>query len=523
VSPSGSSATAVLVDEVAERVPQPVDPLEIAAVLESLGVTDDVAASDYSVPTVFELAAEVFAELRLQTRAPSTSASSAGEDPGEAPPSPAETVWRGLFSLAPLLVLAAGLWGLGEAGASRRAVFAVGLGATASILLTNGPIQAISRRASFYLGLGDRRAAWRYLLSGLATVLALAAPAASLGLLVAAGVGGTEPRERALFAIAFVSAAPLWLLAAGLSLVRATGWSAVSFGLGLLAAGGLVRLPMLGGTQRLELAVGLGYLVGVVALLCFGRWAFARGSQEGPAAPLPPARLLLTEALPYVVFGSGLMAFLVEAHVLGWVGAAAPGESRASTFIAFETGLTLALPPVVLSIGLAERSLWQFWSFARELSERTPADDGAGFCTALVRFQRSHLLGYLLRTALLSVAALLGGELALRSGDLTRLLRLADPGSTELVFVVGIIAFVLYGGGQLSCLLLLNLSRPREASRAVACGAAVLAAVGGPLGVVGFRYAVFGFLAGATAFALAAAVECTRVLRSADYHYAVAF
>ena len=48
----------------AQRVPQPIDVLEIAAVIESMGITDTVAAEDYGVTDGFELAGLVFDAVR---------------------------------------------------------------------------------------------------------------------------------------------------------------------------------------------------------------------------------------------------------------------------------------------------------------------------------------------------------------------------------------------------------------------------------------------------------------------------
>jgi len=59
-----TGATAVLAIEVDRRVPLPVDSFEITALLESLGITDEVAAQRYGVPDVFTLAESVLAQVR---------------------------------------------------------------------------------------------------------------------------------------------------------------------------------------------------------------------------------------------------------------------------------------------------------------------------------------------------------------------------------------------------------------------------------------------------------------------------
>ena len=61
-----ASGVAELAVQVARRVPLPVDSLEITAILESLGVTDGVAARRYGAPDVFSLADAVLAQMRLE-------------------------------------------------------------------------------------------------------------------------------------------------------------------------------------------------------------------------------------------------------------------------------------------------------------------------------------------------------------------------------------------------------------------------------------------------------------------------
>jgi polysaccharide biosynthesis protein PelF len=59
-----TEAIAALAVKVDHRVPLPVDSFEITAVLESLGITDEVAARRYGVPDVFALAESILTQVR---------------------------------------------------------------------------------------------------------------------------------------------------------------------------------------------------------------------------------------------------------------------------------------------------------------------------------------------------------------------------------------------------------------------------------------------------------------------------
>jgi hypothetical protein len=56
-----------LVAEITRRIPLPIDALEITAVLESLGITDELARRRYDVADVFDLADKVLANARMST------------------------------------------------------------------------------------------------------------------------------------------------------------------------------------------------------------------------------------------------------------------------------------------------------------------------------------------------------------------------------------------------------------------------------------------------------------------------
>ena len=55
---------ATLADDVCRRIPQPVDSFEVTALLESLGITDDVAQLRYGAPDTFSLAEAVLVQIQ---------------------------------------------------------------------------------------------------------------------------------------------------------------------------------------------------------------------------------------------------------------------------------------------------------------------------------------------------------------------------------------------------------------------------------------------------------------------------
>ena len=210
MSADAPSKIDLLARNVRARVPYPIDVLEVAAVIESMGITDTVATEDYGVSDGFELAGMVFESVRAWPG----ELAPVGHDPeserDERPNALADVSARGLLALAPLCVLLIGLQALALAGWDTGAILALSIGVTASMLLTSGPIVAIGRRTSVYLGFEQVDSARRFITgASLATLLAcIAVGLGTFGVVSAFEVFTLE--QRSIFAVALVGVrAPL--------------------------------------------------------------------------------------------------------------------------------------------------------------------------------------------------------------------------------------------------------------------------------------------------------------------------
>jgi hypothetical protein len=495
-----------LAREVSRRVPQPLDSFEVAAVIESMGITDPVAAEDYGARDVFELADRIFAtvltsssaRLRIVHDPYDPRVPSRESETGAA----LETTGRGVLALAPLAMLILTLEGLRSAGWRTSSVLALSFGITAAMLFTCGPLLAIGRRTAIYLGFDYRAQARRFLALATAATIAgcCTTAAAAFGALTA--LGSFDEARRVLFAGAFAACGVLWVLAAGLTATGSSLSAVASLFTGLVAGG------VLG--VRLGATVGLaaGYGVALAALLV--SWRRANQAGQGVRSALPRASLLLLEGAPYIAFGSAFALLLVEPHVLGWVGRF-PGAER-TALGRLELSFTLALPPVLLASGLYERAMRTFWTFARA---RRQHDDPTGFRHAVAAFRRRELRRYAIALAAVSAANVGVVEAVRHAGDLHAV--------SQLVFTCAILGFLLLGVGQFNCLFMLSLAQPRPAVESVLAAVLVLTAAGIPLVTIDFRLAAPAFVAGAAALAAVSSARCRRVAGNADYHYAAAF
>ncbi|MFF0554974.1 hypothetical protein [Streptomyces sp. NPDC004266] len=290
--PAGGDLAADPLDELAARldgfVAAAVHPDEIAAILESDGMTDEHIRLTYGRADSFSLAEDLYA--RVERRHPEPSAPSAGVWHGE--------LWgcllRGLvFALpglayvlaAPLLTAEHGRFGL-PAG---------------TVPLLAGAVtgwvwnQALSHRAYTWLGLGDRPAAARALLTG-APAGALAGTAAAL---VTAGPGETP-------AAVFAAGQSLYLAAATVLLV-----------LGRERALLCALLPLAGAVPAFRwdlpdaLRAGL-LLASLAASVALAAVVLRPGARRGAAGRGGPPR---AASLPYGLFGLGSGLLVLHAGV----------------------------------------------------------------------------------------------------------------------------------------------------------------------------------------------------------------
>ncbi len=291
-APAGDGLAADPLDELAARldgfVAAAVHPDEIAAVLESDGMTDEHIRLTYGRADSFSLAEDLYA--RVERRHPEPSAPSAGVWHSE--------LWgcllRGLVFALPGLayVLAAPLL------AAEHGRFGLPAG---TVPLLAGAVtgwvwnQALSHRAYTWLGLGDRPAAARALLTG-APAGALAGTAVAL---VTAGPGEIP-------AAVFAAGQSLYLAAATVLLV-----------LGRERALLCALLPLAGAVPAFRwdlpdaLRAGL-LLTSLAASVALAAVVLRPGVRRGAAGRGGPPR---AASLPYGLFGLGSGLLVLHAGV----------------------------------------------------------------------------------------------------------------------------------------------------------------------------------------------------------------
>ena len=506
-SPDVRRRRVALVRQLAARIPHPVAVMELAAVIESIGINDAVASEDYGCSDVFELAERLFplvvrsSEVN-RSRAAVSSRTSVQSDDDRERFSWATASSRGLLALAPLAFLVATIEILSQAGWKTGSVLALSLGASTAVLVASGPIFAASRRTAIYLGFGYRAPARRFLsLMSLGT-LGVCSVIAGAAFAAANLLGYFDDRQRLTFALSLMGFALLWLVVSSLTL---TGSAVVAMA---VLAVGLASGVAAGFVWGAVTGLGVGY--GLSTAVLFLAWVAGDLRSVSWPLPLPAFGPLLVEAVPYAKFGFLFSFLLLEPHVMAWLGRT--NGSRINALTTLELSLTLGLPPLLLVAGFHEHGMRSFWRSARQLEALS---DRSGFRTALVDLFRRRLTRYGIALVTFSTLWAVGIEIAHQLGTFKPL--------SQVVFLSGIAGFCLVGLAQFNCLFLLGLARPAGALAATYSGIVALAVVGIPLAFVNFRLPIVGFAVGAAVFAAVGFGWCRKALGSADHLYATAF
>lgn len=519
-----------LADEVRSVCPQPIDVLQVAALLETAGITDNSALQRYGHASVFDLAQSVLRRL-------------AGPPPlsGELVrvPAPAERRWqaaldylRGPLTLVPMVLLSVVIMAyqeFGQWGAGR--VLALSLSVVGSLLVTSGFVQAASRKGSSYLSQGyidaARRTVGRVMGLGLATICLAAALLAAVAVRVAAA----PPDAVAMMTIAFVALSCLWLAAGVLFMLNQVHWFGIGLavGVGLICAllRGLALLTVPRGWVMLA-ATAIGFAGALLVMLVVIWRSLAQRTSASPVGKhrvvLPALPHLVINLAPYFVYGVLYVLLVLAGHISGWIGRTPQGIGRMDAVTTTEIGLTLALGGVILAGGVAERTIARFWRLVKVHQLEAVVSQPAHFRQAIAAFvacerRRFAFVLLLCSTAVVGVAAALVGWSA--HLDVAFL-----PWSrqTTVVLVWGTVGYGLMALGVFECMFMITLSRPGMAIQAVMLGIATTVLVGLVIGqLAAFHTSAVGLVAGNLVFLAAAHRNLGVLLKHTDYFYYASF
>ena len=518
-----------LAEAVHEQCLQPVGALQIAALLESGGVTDTLAQQRYGYADVFTLADALHQELAAppaleRARADTTI-------PPDTWRERLSDYSRGPLAFLPMVLLSFiimvyqrfGQWQNGQ-------VLALGFSMLGSLLVTSGFVQGASRKGSSYLSQGYVSAARRIV----ALIIGASALVVLLTALVGAGVllvgGWLPPGDVILMAVAYVVLSCMWLAAAVLFLLEQVIWFGVSLAIGvglsyatLSLAARSALLP--DAALLIATAIGLAGILATTALVT--RHTLQQQAAASPVgrypAVLPPRPHLIVNLAPYFSYGWLYVTFILSGHVPGWLGRV-PGGVRMTAISTVEVGLTLALGGYILVGGVAEHTIRRFWKRVQSYQRQTPQTKPQEFNQRLRQFFLHEQLRFLLALLLCSLLVLLAISAVVYFSEALGVITLPWTAATRDIFLLGLVGYGIMAWGIFNSMFMITLSRPEQAIGAILIGILVTLAVGILLGALfSFRFSTIGMIAGSLAFAWVAHRRLDAMLQQADYYFYASF
>lgn len=519
-----------LVEEVRKACAQPINVLQVTALLESAGVTDTIARRRYGYTDVFALA-ESMAE-RFRT----TPAEPAPPPKTEVAPEDWKTTLidygRGPMGLLPLILLTVLInlyQNFGQWDSSR--ILTLSISTVSSLLATGGFVQIAARKGSSYLSQGYIRAAGRVIfqIMGLCLAFVLSSSAALTFFVRAIGLLARE--DQGLMVTAYITLSCLWMFSAVLALLNLTHWFVIALGVGVASAYIGITLLLHAGlpSQTVMLIATVTSLLITTAVMAMiiqrtlkiREAASPVGDHQVILAPLPQ---LFVSLAPYFAYGVIYVICVLAGHVGGWIGRLPAGMARPQGLAASELALTLALTGYILVGGVAERTMRRFWQRVNIYQKQVLADNPRTFGDTLrdfIKRERTRFVWALSLCSALVLVIIVGAASAAPDGILLGLRW--DP-ATLFIFVTGLIGYGILAFGVFDCMFIITLSRPLYALAALGIGTLatlVISIIAGIL--VSYAYGALGVPLGSLVFSLFARRYLTRIIRYADYYYYASF
>ena len=508
-----SAPLVALAEQIAGRLRMPLHADEATAQLESLGVTDAVAEGRYGSTDTFALARTLWPRIC----AIAAQRTAFGVKPPRTPRAPViDAALRGMTALAPLSAVLGVITLFAAAGWPAAQLLSLSAGVTLALILSAGPAQAMVFRASVLIGLGQVRAADRFLLRtcaagfGCAILLTLAI----LPLTLLMDVSSTE---RWAFSGALIAGSAVWFLTARLVAGGRAGVAGLCLMGGLAAGLGYAQLT--GGARHAAFAGAAG--AGVACAL-----ALAAGGAPPNATHrrlvVPRGRLAL-ELAPFARYGLLALLVVLAPHAGAWI-AAAQETNVLDAVGDFEIATTLALLPAMVGTALVAVRDRRVWEIAVNAQHTTRAERPGVLAHALRSHHTTSLRTFLLLVTVLSVIEGALVWLVVGTGAIQDVATLQDNTAVAAIFVAALIGYAALGVGQLSAGYAMGLAHPHGPARAATGGVIVGLTLALALGfLLGPGWAVGGLAAGAIAFAVLAVRATDRLLEAAAFNYATAF
>lgn len=516
-----------LVEDVMNKNMTPEDRSEIAALLESMGWNDIRAAEIFGVENIFELASEIWDQIRQKVV---TTAFTQNAQTGAVKMTfeLVKSFLRGLIFALPMaisvismLTLKFSLWSYQNLSVELATCIAIGT--ILSFVVVGGYTQAIARRGFFYIYQGyykmARKATFLFIRLGYWTCLAVGVAIYLFNLIF-----NIFPQDMFMYIIIFFFFLnSIWLSVTVMYILKRelTFTGLIAAGIGVVFV--LFKVFKMDIIVSQLIAISLVSIAGMGLVIYYFRSAEKR-EEKGIAPKMTRLSITIYSIMPYFIYGFLYFTFLFIDRVNAW---SANNKDYMPYFIWFrgeyELGLDFALLALMIPLGVCEvlvnkmmmnieASYKRYWGF--ETDKMNALFEKAYYRMIAIITATS------IASAVLIYFVILWSDQAYVQSEGAHLIASDE---TEFVFVIAMASYVILAVGLLNAVILFSLSQPNLVNRAILPALGVNFVVGFLLSRwIDYTYAVFGLMAGAVVFAILSFTAMRSVFRRLDYYlYAI--
>lgn len=498
----------------------PDDENEVAAILESMGWSDDRVSESFGASDVFDLAKQLWPVVKAGVFTQAM----------EAPPRDSLLVamaknirnfLRGVMFAAPMVIsvlsmltLRYSLWSYQYF--SVDIATAIALGTLLSFSVTGGFTQAIARRGLMYVGQGEYGMARRmtFLLIRLGVITAVVV---GFVLFFADTVFPVFPSSMMIIMLLYYSfLSAIWLSLTVFYMLQQ------EMVFTLLVSLGIGIVYVMHEIFRLAIIPSQVVALGVVSVLnvFLAVWLFRRAERrrETAEAPqMPRLSIVAYTVLPYFGYGFLYFTFLFVDRVMAW----SSHEMLMPYVIWFrgeyELGLDWAIFALVLPMGVVETVVVRFSETLIREQKAILAARHMDFNRRYVATYIRSLISYIFVTVVSGIAVYIMLLMVNRYGWFSEGPLMSN--TTMFVFRWAVVAYCILAGSLLNCLLLFTLSLPTPAISAITSALLVDVVVGFVLSRLGhYTFAIFGFVVGALVFVVLTTRATIKALSHLDFY-----
>lgn len=521
-----------LVRTVREVIDVPMSNWAVAATIESLGIRDIDAESDFQFKNVFELADFVYERIQQEIKEESKE-----KEKEEYKDNFFKTIQlfakhysSGLvlsmpmiFQIIAILVFEYALWAWLRFNEAQATVIA--FGTIAAFVITGGFIQVIGRLVSKYKGeenyyLAEKaiikvmrfaipfvlfcavlliaiNMAFPFYPAGMILLSVIYMILISLLLLVAAVLYASELRFMILFSITFGTVVVILIMRAELFGVYFAQW------IGIIIA---------------------TLMMGVYSFLYY-RIKIRSLRQELTKQSLPNQEVSYYNNYRFFIYGLSYFLFLFIDRLLAWSAGPPPPPYLIWFNTPYELGMDWALISFVITIATLEFSIQIFSRYLIPAQKNITLTNFSDFNKHFKRFYFKQIL-VLMVISVVSILITYYGILSLRvfENEVPEIRDFFANPITFKVFWMGSIGYIFLVYGLLNCLFFFTLNRAPFALYAILGALVVNFIIGFTCSrLFGFEYATVGMLAGAFVFALITGLRAKHFFKHLDYYYYSAY